>query len=107
MKFFSKMFSSETLESVQCAISEDKHIVMCPLGLSCGHTICKKCIPQDQNTQILCIICNEINENNLARSKELSGIKSLIKQNLNALFSIVESKIKISYDEFKSKFFRF
>jgi hypothetical protein len=95
------MLSSDTLESVQCAISKDKHIVLCPLGLSCGHTICKKCIPQDPNGQILCVICNEINENNLSRSKELSGIKSLIKQNLNALFAMVEDKMKISYDQFK------
>ena len=39
----------ELLNSVECVFDKDYHIVEEPIGLSCGHCICKRCIPQSSD----------------------------------------------------------
>jgi hypothetical protein len=43
-----------------CALAEDQHFIETPISLSCGHSICKGCIPAvDQS--LVCKICNKQN----------------------------------------------
>lgn len=88
------MISNETLESIQCCLSvNDHHFVQSPIGMSCGHYICKKCIPTNSDDPLVkCSFCNEINVNNLSKSRESSGIKTLIKVLIDSLFKLVDEK---------------
>lgn len=96
------MISPETLDSIQCALSKNRHFVEHPITMSCGHTICKKCIPNDNNQQQLkCLICNELNEHNLNTSKESTAVKTLMRVFLNDLFYLIEDKFNTSIRQLK------
>lgn len=98
------MISSELVESLECALSNKLgHIAKNAITLSCGHSICKECIP-DENYEIKCSHCNEINFNNLKLLKETIALKSLFKNSLNQLFNYLEEKFKTSLNDLKGIF---
>lgn len=84
------------LESIECALSHDesdRHISHIPIGIQCGHTVCKACIPLKTN-DIKCNKCNEISHIDLnTNCKESIPAKSLIKVFANELLSLVNSNL--------------
>lgn len=97
------MFSLEALELIQCAISHDKHIVMNPITLSCGHPICKDCIPFDDKFNLIkCLTCNEFNSHNLLNQKESKATKGLLKLHLNDLFEMIKERFTESIEQLKN-----
>lgn len=88
------MIFQETLTLIECAQSVNKHIVYQPIQLSCGHSICKSCIPNDSSHEIKCSICNEKNQINLRLCKESLLTKSILKLNVNELFEVLEARFR-------------
>ena len=105
---------SESFGDLQCGLTND-HVLKEPINLSCGHCICKKCVP-DQ-TVIICKICkaetnrSELKINVLNRVKNyLSGlfetetarIKNRIKVNLSGLLDNLEKHATDQINTLKS-----
>ena len=68
---------SDLLRELYCGLTND-HVVKEPISLSCGHCICKKCVP-DQ-VKIKCKICSiETDKSNLQINTESAPIKRMIK----------------------------
>ena len=55
---------NELLNAVECVIEQDCHIAKEPIGLSCGHCICKECIPKN-GSEVWCKKCKSANKNDL------------------------------------------
>jgi hypothetical protein len=61
---------------LQCGLTND-HIIEQPIGLSCGHCICKKCVPKQ--SKIRCKICGiETNKHYLETYMKIFYLNYLI-----------------------------
>lgn len=90
------MLSEETLQALQCAMSSDSHFVKQPLSLSCGHSVCKKCVPATEKKQLKCKLCGEINQIELDKLSESRAIKQLLKAHFDQLFDIIVARFETS-----------
>jgi len=90
------------LKVVQCSLAKDGHILECAIPLSCGHHICKKCLPANNNYQFTCHKCGEINQMNLSLCKESEMATLLIQSNLVDLSTHVKNKLQIEIDALKN-----
>lgn len=99
------MISDGTFVEFECAVSDDKHFIRQPIILpSCGHSICKHCLPTEANF-IKCKLCSEITNRDLSNDKEAISLKISFKRNLESLFHIIENRSKIQLDQLKSNYF--
>ena len=87
----------------ECALGRDGHILENAIALSCGHYICKKCIPTNNFYEFRCYKCNEVNRNNLSLCKESDIIKFFLEKHMVGLSKLINEKIEIELDVFKSK----
>lgn len=90
------------LNLIQCSATDDKHILQTGIALSCGHHVCKKCIPQNNSYQIKCLKCNKTNQHNLSLSEESEITKYLIESNLAFLFKTTKENIEIEEQKYHS-----
>jgi hypothetical protein len=82
----------ELLNAIECVLNDDdRHIVKEPIGLSCGHSICKECIPKNR-LQIVCSKCKTTNTNDLITSRASLGIQYLLNANIQKLIQHVKSE---------------
>ena len=79
------------IDSLFCAFSEEKHFFEKPLTLSCGHSVCQKCVPIDYKS-VKCKKCGELNNYDLKSAKESLAAKSLLALNFNELFDDLGSR---------------
>ena len=86
------MMSENIYEVVECAYSQDKHLLHEAVALSCGHYICKKCIPE-ANNKITCLKCKTINTNDLSTCKESQVVKYYMNNHLKDLTELIQDKI--------------
>ena len=85
---------------LKCCLSND-HVVKEPIRLSCGHSICKKCVP-DQS-KIKCKICSvETDKSDFRVDMESVQIKNIIKSSLSGLFDDLEKRATDGINSFKS-----
>jgi hypothetical protein len=96
------MISRNSLCLLQCALSLDKHIVIQPLALSCGHSICKDCLPLNGNYKFNCLICEKQNKTDLYSCKESQTLKYLLKENVGYLLSNVHERLRSTLAHIKS-----
>ena len=88
------------LNDLQCGLSND-HVVKEPISLSCGHCICKQCVP-DQS-KIKCNICSiETDKSKLEINIESALVKNSIKRCLSGLFDDLEKRTTDGINSFKS-----
>ena len=52
--------NDEIIEEFKCAFSNEKHFLIKPISLTCGHYVCQKCIPHENIKEIKCKICDVI-----------------------------------------------
>ena len=91
---------SEIISKLFCAQIND-HVVKDPISLSCGHIICKQCVP-DQ-VKIKCKICRgETDKSILDINKESAFAKIMIKSSLSGLFEELEKRATNEINSFKS-----
>ena len=88
------------LNDLQCGLSND-HVVKEPISLSCGHCICKQCVP-DQS-KIKCNICSEeTDKSELRVDMESAPIKRKKLSSLSELFDDLEKRATEEISSFKS-----
>ena len=85
---------------LQCGLTND-HVVKEPISLSCGHYICKKCVPS--KPEMKCKICNvETDGSELRIDLESVPIKNIIKMCLSGLFDDLEKRATDGINLFKT-----
>ena len=83
-------------------MGQDGHSLKNAIGFSCGHFICKNCVP-DQ-AFITCKICSvKTNKSEFKVDIESDSIKNIIKTNLSGLFVDLEKRTIDEINKFKSK----
>ena len=91
---------SELLSDLKCGIKND-HVAKEPIILSCGHFICKNCVPD--HAKIICKICSfETIKSELKFDIESDHIKNRIKMSLSGLFDDLEKHATNKINKFKS-----
>jgi hypothetical protein len=99
------MISDGTFIEYECALSDDKHFLKEPIIIPCcGHSICKNCLPKEENSVIKCKICGVITKKDLSNDKEAISLKISFKRNLESLFNILEKQTSSQVNKLKSKF---
>ena len=81
------------LKIVECSLADDGHILECALPLSCGHAVCKKCVPANNNYKFLCLKCEKVNLIDLSVCDESLSVKTVIE----SLRSTLDKKISVEF----------
>lgn len=89
----------ESLECASCSTTTFRHIARNPLTLSCGHSICKECVPSNDKIRVKCWHCKEINQTYLKTQKVSHSTVSLFNAFLKQLFNLLEERFKIAIHE--------
>ena len=96
------MLSEETLEELKCALSDEEHFVIEPITLSnCGHSVCKKCIRNNDSNEIKCRICGLVSKQNFFGSQASKGTQKLLKIYLEDIFAILKAEASLKLNELK------
>jgi hypothetical protein len=102
------MISYGSYPELECALADDKHYFKMPITLTgCRHSVCKQCLPKDENLTLECRICGiiTIRDLYLSKDKEPVASKELLKVCLANLFSIIENQTSVKIGKLKSIFF--
>lgn len=67
------------------------HIVKNPISISCGHSICKECIPLNDSHEFNCRICNKRNTCTLVNLNESLAAIYVIKNSPNQIEKIIKN----------------
>lgn len=89
------MISDGSFEEFECASSDDKHFLKSPITLPvCGHSVCRQCLPQNDDSHILCKICGKNTKTNrsLKEDKEPVALTKAFRRNLENLFFVLEKQ---------------
>ena len=95
------MINKKSLEVLKCATSDQQHFVIEPITINFGHSICKKCIPKDDLTEIECKLCGLVYKQDLNEPQALQGIQKLLKIYFEDIFKILESETSLKLSELK------
>jgi hypothetical protein len=96
------MLTEEALETIECALSEEKHFLIEPITLNkCGHSICAKCLPSKSVEKITCGICGIINEQDFANSSVSKPTQLFIKSCMGEIFKILKAENSCKLSELK------
>ena len=99
------MISEEVLEVLKCATSDQEHFLIDPITLpDCGHSICKKCVPNDDLKEIECKICGLVSKQDLNEYKVSQGTQKLLKKCLEDIFQILKEETGLKLNELKGMF---
>jgi hypothetical protein len=100
------MLTKRFIESIECANSHSfNHVAKEPIAIRCGHSICKSCY-NDSKQELTCFHCKKSCKLDL-NSKEINenvSAKSIIEYCLKNLFDLLEERLKVILDDFKSIF---
>ena len=96
------MLTEETIEEFQCAISDEQHFLTEPIPLSrCGHSVCKKCLPNENVKAIKCLICGLVTNQDFSKTEVSNISQKAIKIHFNELFGLLEKETSLILDELK------
>jgi hypothetical protein len=86
------------VEMLRCALGDNDHIYREPISLSCGHCVCKKCIPEDDD-EITCKVCGDKNKYDLNDSKVSAIAQFSIQSNIERLTCLTKQKLKNLFNQ--------
>jgi hypothetical protein len=88
-----KYFEAPT-QKLQCALSADKkHSVRKhPINLTCGHSLCKACLPKNFTT-IKCEICNKVTDQYDIESVLFKNSSNSLQACLSIIFYTLEKEV--------------
>jgi hypothetical protein len=88
------MASNLSYNCLRCAMADDEHILEKPITLSCGHSVCRECIPSDK--MLTCGICEIKNTFDLTEANESVVINMLLSMNFSELFQLISDRFNDS-----------
>ena len=96
----------ENLDEFRCCLSEDQHFLIKPLTLPiCGHSVCKECLPKDEQKIIKCKKCDVVSHFDFTISQVNLSTK-VVKIELTSLyenmFEILEKETSSKINHLKS-----
>lgn len=92
------------LEDLVCCLAEDRHFVIKPLFLNCGHYVCKNCM-SDGDSIIKCKLCGKVNKLNVKNAIETNGFKNNLSSNNGRIIELFENEFQKSIKMLKSNLF--
>ena len=99
--------SENILNILQCAFSNDKHIVCEPISMPCGHSICRNCINNNLAQPFHCRFCGKsINTSSLVGFDESPAIDYIIEENIQKLYTLLEETFRKELNDFKGTCFK-
>ena len=96
------MIREDILGELKCGSSNEKHFLIEPISLNCGHSICKKCIPKDNIKELKCHICGCVSKQDFSKFQVSKGIQNLLKLCLEDVFKSLETYASLLLQEIKS-----
>ena len=97
------------LDTIQCYANKQKHILLDPILLDCGHTACKQCVLGIERFYCNYDNCNQLMEiNDETCLKTVKSIERLIESNFNELYERIfqeYTQILNSFEGEKKQFF--
>jgi hypothetical protein len=100
---FDSFCEIEIEDETKCALCTN--LLDKPISLSCGHCVCKKCIPIPQNKKKSCVkcnICNIVNTYDLDNANISKSAQKLVLSKLNQTFFDIRQKFELVLNEYKS-----
>lgn len=92
------------LELLTCANPRSYgHIVKIPISVSCGHSICKECIPLNDTHLFKCRLCTKENSFSLTNANENLAVKHLLNGSSALITKLIKDYAKISLDLYEGK----
>ena len=96
------MINKKSLEVLKCATSDQEHFLIEPIPLiNCGHSICKKCVPEDDLKEIKCKICGLVSKQDLNEIQASKGIQKLLKMCIEDIFKILKEETSLKLNDLK------
>ncbi len=94
--------SKETSEEHKCALSKE-HFVTDPIALTiCGHFICKKCAPVDNDIKnIKCKLCEFETHQDFSQDESSNFYQNFSQINSEEFFKILKTKTALKMNELK------
>jgi hypothetical protein len=92
--------------TLRCGLSpslSNNHIAIEPISLSCGHVICKECIPNEDG-EFECKTCGQLNKHNLKIAKVNLPGKEYLKLSLGNLFEQLERKYELCLNQLSGNY---
>ena len=99
--------TGEALNDYQCAFNDEKHFLIEPIELNCGHYVCKKCGKSKTNGILTCFICDKKTRLDFQNLNENNEMKYNIRANIQFLFAALERQYAKSFSDLNSKFIIF
>jgi hypothetical protein len=96
--------SDGKLQEFECALSQDRHFIEQPIALTCGHCICKKCVPKELILPLKCNICTKITHRDIRNDEESVLSKKAFQLSINDLFLQIEKSFTQSMTHLKGNF---
>jgi hypothetical protein len=97
--------SDSVFKTLECCRNKNfKHFAKDASSLSCGHLICKDCLPKNDDSIINCGSCGETNEvklDTLKRCKESCSIKFLFNEHIKSIFNETTERLEEALNQFK------
>jgi hypothetical protein len=91
-----------TDQELQCAVSDDKHLLTDPVSLrTCRHLVCKKCLNDNDFKSITCNVCSSINHESFDKIEISASSKQEIKRHLDEIFEILKTEANMKVNGLK------
>jgi hypothetical protein len=83
------------LNQLKCCFFNDGHIAIEALLLSCGSSVCRKCVVDSKENVFQCFSCNENHKiSDLIKAPVIKVAESIVKTFINDLFDYVETTLE-------------
>ena len=94
--------AEEKLKEFYCIFSDTKHFLIDPITISCGHSVCKTCLPRENTDSIRCEICKRYVSYNASQIKVSRGFKEVLKCFIGEIFTVIEKDTCLKLNDLKS-----
>jgi hypothetical protein len=96
------MLTEETLEELQCAISNEQHFLINPIPLiKCGHSICRNCLPTYDPKSIKCKLCGLTSEQNFKNTEVSKPTQKYINLCISEIYEVLEKEHAYKLNQLK------
>ena len=93
--------NNELFDESKCACSNEKHFLTKPITLKCGHSVCQKCIPDENFKEIKCKICGTVSKKDFIRFSVSKNAQKLRSLSMADIFQSLEKETRDRLNKLK------